>query len=582
MKKPCSQNTHAEFPPAQWRGNGIPWFRLTTLSFGLSLLALASSVSAAPISPEKVSKAVETWVCQVTADKRADATIERLEPYQENGVTRAYIVHLTNGGFCLAGASSLTLPVYFYCPKGVYDPKDPNCQLILKEIAQRHSFLEGEAAKNGAVLKTHQVELSRRARSWEDLAAGNRASSMAVQPQGSPIPQGGPVPLGQPISSGPTELVLPVTSLWNQHPPPYNDYCPTLPEGVAPNNANLTVVGCVATAQAQELYYWKWPNSGVGSGTDTYKYFQAESGFWPYNSLSTPLAANPGIIPDDFTQHLSWSGGQLTMTGWWDGSMYQQAQQFTNGLSANPAYESALKTLYNELTPYSTTLSADFTHTIDWSVMQDRYTYEYGNVDSPDYVDSQIAYLDYELGVAVKMGYGVSESGAYGGDIPGVLTNHFHYDPSAKDTSLDTNQMVLEIQWMRPCLVGGNDHCWMIYGYNMGTSPWQFKMNMGWGGTDNGWYVIDDVASAQLTTPTHIDDFVWNLAPLNVVGFVGASSSGTGSPNTPYQNIQQAIANAPNNATLIFQANSVNTFSGSSLVINTPLTLKGCNVTITK
>jgi hypothetical protein len=69
---------------------------------------------------------------------------------------------------------------------------------------------------------------------------------------------------------------------------------------------------------------------------------------------------------------------------------------------------------------------------------------------------------------------------------------------------------------------------------------------------------------------------------LNVVGFVGASSSGTGSPNTPYQNIQQAIANAPNNATLIFQANSVNTFSGSSLVINTPLTLKGCNVTITK
>jgi hypothetical protein len=576
MKKARSQNAPAGFTQAERRWNGIPWFRVTTLPFGLLLLALTSLVSAAPISPEKVSKAVETWVRQVTADARTNAAIERLEPYQNNGVTLAYIVHLTNGGFCLAGASSLTLPVYFYCPQGVYDPKDPNCQLILKEIAQRHVFLEGAAAKNGAVLKPHQVELSRRARSWEDLAAGSGTTSKTAQGASAPVPLGGPVPLGNPISSGPTELVLPVTSQWDQNPPPYNAYCPTLPAGATPNHTNLTVVGCVATAQAQELYYWKWPNSGVGNGTDTYNYAKANS------PISTPLAANPGVIPDDFTSHLSWSGGQLTMTGWWDGSMYQQAQQFTNGMSANPAYESALTTLYNQLTPHTTALYADFTHTIDWSAMRDSYTKENTNVDSPDYVDSQIAYLDYELGVAVKMDYGVSGSGAFGGDIPGNLTNHFHYDSSAKDTSLDTNQMVLEIQWMRPCLVGGDDHCWMIYGYNMGTSPWQFKMNMGWGGTDNGWYVIDDVASDQLTTPTHIDDFVWNLAPLNVVGFVGASSSGTGSPNTPYQNIQQAIANAPNNATLIFQANSVNTFSGSSLVINTPLTLKGCNVTITK
>jgi hypothetical protein len=212
--------------------------------------------------------------------------------------------------------------------------------------------------------------------------------------------------------------------------------------------------------------------------------------------------------------------------------------------------------------------------------MQDSYTYEYTNVTSPDTSDAQVAYLDYELGVAVDMDYGVSESSSYANSIPGVLSNHFYYDPSAQDTSSDSNQMVLEIQWLRPCIVGGNDHCWMIYGYNMGTSPWQFMMNLGWGGEDNGWYTLDDVASPQLTTPTHIDDFVWDVAPLSVVGFVGASSSGNGSPSTPYQNVQQAITNAPSGATLIFQANTVNTFSGSSLVINRPLTLKGYNVTI--
>jgi len=583
MKKADSNTARAEFAPAGWRWHGIPVFCRAAALLGLLLRTMTNPVAAAPISAEKAGQAVVTWVRQVTAEARTNAAIERVEPYRKNGITLAYIVHLTNGGFCLAGASSLTLPVYFYCPQGVYDANDPNCQLILKEIAQRHVFLEREAAINDPALKTDHAELTRRARAWEDLAAGSGASSKATPAPVRPSPQGGPVPLERPISSGPTEMVLPVTSAWDQGPPPYNDYCPTLPAGIAPNATNLTVVGCVGTAQAQALYYWKWPSSGVGSGTGAYTYFQAVSANWPYNSLSTPLATDPGIIPDDFTSHLSWAGGQLTIIGWWDASMYQQAQQFTNQNSTvNAAYESALTTLYKELTPNVTEFSADYTHPIDWSVMQDSYSREFTNVTSPDYVDSQIAYLDYELGVGVQMSYGVSDSGAFADLIAGNLTNHFHYDPSVVDTSLDTNQVVMEIQWLRPCLVGGNDHCWMIYGYNMGTSPWQYKMNMGWGGMDNGWYVIDNVATNMLTSPTHIDDFVWDLAPLEVVGFVGASSSGNGSPNAPYENIQQAITTAPSGATLIFQANSVNTFSGSSLVINTPLTLKGYNSRITK
>jgi hypothetical protein len=559
---------------AQRHGKLAHWLRRTSLMVGLSLLATSRLVSAVPISQQNVGQAVTTWVRYVTADARPTAAIQHIDPYQENGITMAYVIQFTNGGFSLAGADSLVLPVYFYSPKGTYDPKDPNCRLILKEIAQRQSYLERDAATNGIVSKTYHDELSRRAHHWDDLAAGNATTSLAAKAQGAPVPQGGPVPLAQPISSGPTSMVLPVTSLWNQNPPPYNDYCPTLPGGALPNNTNLTVVGCVATAQAQTMYYWKWPGSGVGSGTDTYNYSGTST------PLSTALANNPGIIPSDFTEHLSWANGQLTIAGWWDGSMYSQAQAFTNDIAENPAYEAALTKLYNELTPYQTALSANYTHALDWSAMQDSYTYEYTNVTSPDNSDAQVAYLDYELGIAVDVDYGVSESSSYASSIPGVLSNHFYYDPSAQDTSSDSNQMVLEIQWLRPFLVGGNDHCWMIYGYNMGTSPWQFMMNMGWGGEDNGWYTLDDVASPQLTTPTHIDDFVWDLAPLSVVGFVGASSSGNGSPSTPYQNIQQAITNAPSGATLIFQANSVNTFSSSSLVINRPLTLKGYNVTI--
>jgi len=55
---------------------------------------------------------------------------------------------------------------------------------------------------------------------------------------------------------------------------------------------------------------------------------------------------------------------------------------------------------------------------------------------------------------------------------------------------------------------------------------------------------------------------------------------GKGSPFSPYMNIKDALNKAPNGATLIFRAGTVNTFSSNTLVINRPLTLKGRNVII--
>jgi hypothetical protein len=368
-------------------------------------------------------------------------------------------------------------------------------------------------------------------------------------------------------------MVLPVTSQWSQNPP-FDDFCPTLPPNSTPTTSDLTVVGCVATATAQLMYYWRWPGSGVGSGSTTYNYSRTST------PLTTSLSDKPNI-PSDFKQHLSWANGVLTINGWWDGSMYSEAQQFTNssGFSANvPAYEAALTSLYNRLTSYQYTTSASYTTPLNWDAMQD--TYPNADAVPVNTAETQVANLCHELGVAVSMDYGVSESSSYASDIPGVVVNNFHYDPNATDTGMDSNQLVDEIQWLRPCLVGGNDHCWMIYGYNMGTSPWQFKMNMGWGGSSDGWYTLDNVNVPELTLPTDITDFVWDLAPLESVGFVGNGSSGDGSPNSPYQNLNQAVAKAPNNATLIFDAGSVNTLSSYPLTINRPLTLKGYQATV--
>ncbi|MFH2035678.1 MAG: C10 family peptidase [Candidatus Zixiibacteriota bacterium] len=53
-----------------------------------------------------------------------------------------------------------------------------------------------------------------------------------------------------------------LTSSWHQRSP-YNDYCPI-------GYAGRTVVGCVATAAAQILYYWQWPPNGIGTHTYTW------------------------------------------------------------------------------------------------------------------------------------------------------------------------------------------------------------------------------------------------------------------------------------------------------------------------
>lgn len=75
------------------------------------------------------------------------------------------------------------------------------------------------------------------------------------------------------------------------------------------------------------------------------------------------------------------------------------------------------------------------------------------------------------------------------------------------------------------------------------------------------------------------------LAPEDQVRFIGNTLVGDGSPGSPYQNIEAAIADTtdiPENATLIFKTGSENTFSTESILLDFPVTLKGKDVIIKK
>jgi len=519
----------------------------------LTMLLTPSPLQANGFGEQEVRAAVETWVRYVTADARPDAVVEWMEPYRVNGETVAYIAHLKDGGFCITGADALLLPVYFYSPRGTYDAENPGLQYILWEIGARLEHIRQDLAAKGPTVQQYQDELSERAAYWQDLIAGRVPARMESQA----------------ASAEPVMVQLDLTSQWHQGSP-YNDQTPTLPGG----SGNHTRVGCVATAMAQIMYYWKWPQTGVGNVSVTYKWWSRTN--WD----SEPLDIDPNI-PARFAGRLRWirvvGGNELQMNGDWDHSVLTSAQNITN----TRTYSEALHNLWNRFPPPSSTNhSANLGFaTYNWDILQDTHG------SSPGLGDVEVAELSYHAGLAAKMNYGIWASGAERKNMVKALETNFRFDQDATLGTRDINIMTEEIQWFRPIAFAGRDspttgHVWVISGYNKGTDPWQFWMNLGWGGINNsnGWFSYDGV-------PENFNDdqqHVTRIAPLNVVRFVGASDSGDGTPDNPYRHIEEAITKAPGGATLIFKAGSDNTFSASTLTINRPFTLKGTDITIRK
>jgi len=534
-----------------------PW--VSILLFWLILMPVFSQ--AKELGEQQVRTAVQTWVRHVTADARPDAVIERMEPYQVNGKTVAYIAHLSGAGFCLCGADDLVLPVYLYSPKGTYDRDNPNYQYILWEIETRLENLQKGIEEKDPKLQPYEEALAERAVFWQDLSAGRIPRRME-----------GKAPLVEPV-----EMVLNVTSEWSQGWP-YNDQCPP---GEPP--WDNCPVGCVGIAMTQIMYYWKWPGSGEGDGSQDYEYRHSD------NWISEPLANDPNIvywdgldcIHCDLEGKLEWARGRLRMIGPWDQDLYEFAQTVTD----DPEYQDALSELWDRLPERnSLTYDADFGATVyDWNLMFDRHTNQTNN--------DEVAELCLHADIALEMNWGFTGSGTPGDKIEDALETHFRYHEDGHSSeTIDIEEITEEIQWFRPVAMGGFrgvkekgkvGHEWVIYGYNATDPDRQFKVNMGWGGYYDDWYTLDNVYGPDGVYNLNRDR-VTGIAPRDMVRFVGASDAGDGSPNNPYKDIEEALAGSPDGATLIFKAGSDNTFTTPTLIINRPFTLKGEDVTIRK
>jgi hypothetical protein len=319
---------------------------------------------------------------------------------------------------------------------------------------------------------------------------------------------------------------------------------------------------------AQIMYYWQWPSSGAGSASVTYHYRYSDP-WW----LIEPLATDPGI-PGGWSTRLRWApddGGELSMSGYWDDTLYEGARDISDA----SAYRNALSDCWGRMDTGSTSCSANFgTATYNWGIMRDTAS------EPPSAGDLEAAEVSYHAGIANGMDYGVWGSSAYTSFTPFVYRTYFDYDPDAVYTGRNTLTMINEIQWFRLVQIRGeNDsggHSWIAAGYNEGTTPVQFLMNMGWGGGTTEWYSVDEVFPSD-------QGHAIRIAPESVVRFVDNGwTGGDGTPDNPYLGLSTALGAAPDETTLIMKAGSTHTLPGDPIVLDRPMTYKGYDVTITR
>ena len=126
--------------------------------------------------------------------------------------------------------------------------------------------------------------------------------------------------------------------------------------------------------------------------------------------------------------------------------------------------------------------------------------------------------LCFHCGVTIDMGYGPDGSGGGSGPIPGAMHTYFDYSDSnvqlrRNDFETETWKTMVREQFDMgwPMYYGGCDnggcHAFVCDGYDDND---YFHFNLGWGGSSDGWYLIDD---APYTNPA---DAMFNFVPSEV------------------------------------------------------------------
>ncbi len=199
-------------------------------------------------------------------------------------------------------------------------------------------------------------------------------------------------------------------------------------------------------------------------------------------------------------------------------------------------------------------------------------TYDYDNMlnkyNDGEYNETQgqaVAALMYDMGTAVKMQYGVSESGAFDIDVPAAMSTYFGY---AKDMRLVYRETYSDSEWTGllktalnagPLYFSGTDaygggHAFVLDGY---TDQDYFHINYGWNGQANAYYYLPEqeycknqsaiigMLPDKSGTTSYSDNLLFTAASVEGVAYEGMKSDAVSySPRTTFKWSAGAVYNS--------------------------------------
>jgi len=238
----------------------------------LAVVLPASNVSAELASAEQMQNVCSNWLAQAVATRGSWAgstnpSIRESGDIINDGILLARIYNLDPDGFVVVPVMMELPPVKLYSETGRLNANDQDgfVQMLRDLLSLRYESAVspfGESDEN--LITSEHREL------WDRLAIASRDF--------------------RPLTALATDSAGPlVTSSWHQNNP-YNGYCPM-------GQSGRTVVGCVATASSQILYYWQWPSSGFG----THEYL------WSGDNSCGGIPTSPQALSADFSDPYDWS-----------------------------------------------------------------------------------------------------------------------------------------------------------------------------------------------------------------------------------------------------------------------------------
>lgn len=140
-----------------------------------------------------------------------------------------------------------------------------------------------------------------------------------------------------------------------------------------------------------------------------------------------------------------------------------------------------------------------FADEYDWSHMQNEY--DPWNLE-PTASVSAVAELMYETGVAVEMNYEPDGSSSSPLLLHKKLASQFYYQyaPAVSDSAAEmTDTLIQNLAERTPCVASIPGHAVVADGHSIEGSDHYFHVNYGWGGDNNGWYLLNAVPGGGVT-----------------------------------------------------------------------------------